>query len=510
MKSNFQKYLWLFAVLFLTVSCTRKNEVIITGKINNGSPLERLEIIEASGVATLPLTNIGVDKNGNFSDTLAIEKDGIYVISYAGRMGYLYLKGGDEVKISAEGASFPQEFTVEGDAKANTEYLRQSQKAVNEYLTRLNQDLLKKDEKAFVAELEKYREDIRAKNKEIQKSTKPDSEVVKLNDNELDITMLMISSQYENLHGQMINNPKYKAGKDLTDFRNSLAKEEFVENMPSYRNYLLSSLGVPFQEFAAKQTNKQVSTTEMFAKFLDTQKDFSQKTKDYLLAFVATQFDIQPQNPNASAVMKVLETKVKDEHIKAELKKVETAMYGPKVGTDAGDIALLDQAGKSTALSSLKGKPAMVTFYASWNPYINEAVVPVLQQMVEFYKSKMNFAFVNMDDTQDQFGKTSKALFGKIHGVNLYGKGGLTSDVAKKFGVYGFKLPSIVILDKDGKVASKTFVSIADPELVTALNKISGLNAPVPQPQMPQGMMPPTGAPAPMPEGHSADDGHNH
>jgi thiol-disulfide isomerase/thioredoxin len=52
----------------------------------------------------------------------------------------------------------------------------------------------------------------------------------------------------------------------------------------------------------------------------------------------------------------------------------------------------------------------MLFFYASWNPYIGEATIPVLKEVVNFYKSKMNFVFVNVDDTKDQFVKTSNSL----------------------------------------------------------------------------------------------------
>ena len=68
--------------------------------------------------------------------------------------------------------------------------------------------------------------------------------------------------------------------------------------MPTYRNYLLNKLSAPLQKyFEAHKTDKIDSNTEMFSKFLDTQKQFSDKTKDYLLATVASQYDIQPNNP---------------------------------------------------------------------------------------------------------------------------------------------------------------------------------------------------------------------
>jgi hypothetical protein len=56
-----KKYLLLFVIAIFVMSCSKKVEV--KGKITGGSPLERIEFIEASGVATLPLINIGVNKD---------------------------------------------------------------------------------------------------------------------------------------------------------------------------------------------------------------------------------------------------------------------------------------------------------------------------------------------------------------------------------------------------------------------------------------------------------------
>src|SRR5690606_9992282 len=99
-------------------------------------------------------------------------------------------------------------------------------------------------------------------------------------------------------------------------------------------------------------------------------------------------------------------------------------------------------------------------------------------------KSKMNFVYVNVDDTKEQFVKTSNSLLKGIKGVNVYAKDGLNSDIAKKYGVYGFKLPCFIIVDKDGKIASRPFFNLGDPELVTALDKQTGLSAPQVDPRV--------------------------
>lgn len=42
-------------------------------------------------------------------------------------------------------------------------------------------------------------------------------------------------------------------------------------------------------------------------------------------------------------------------------------------------------------------------FYASWNPYIAESVVPMLKEVTNAYKSKVNFVFIDVDDNAAQF-----------------------------------------------------------------------------------------------------------
>ena len=145
-------------------------------------------------------------------------------------------------------------------------------------------------------------------------------------------------------------------------------------------------------------------------------------------------------------------------------------------------------------------------FYASWNPYIQEAAVPVLKQVIDFYKSKMDFVFINLDDNKDQFIKTSSALLNSLTGTNVYAEGGMQSELAEKYGIYSFKLnPAFLLVDKDGKIASKYFYNLGDPELITMMDKLTGLKAPEVEPEItlqndllvPQEQQPSQQAPAP-------------
>jgi len=503
-----KKYLLLFIIAVFAMSCSKKVEV--KGKITGGSPLERIEFIEASGVATLPLINIGINKDGTFAGSFEAPKSGMYVMSYGGKQNLIYLKGGQKLEITGNGMSFPSEFVVTGDAKNNNDFFNATQKYLSTYAQTVNMnELMTKDEKTFLKGIEKVQADVTKNIEENVKKFSPDSELVEWKKNDLASTLLTILNQYEMSHKQM-GNPSFKVTKAFTDYENKLQenKDVMVKENPYYRQYLLTKMSPDFQKYAqANSAGKtDVTTSELFSEYLKkNQKDLSQTAKDYLLAFVMAQSDIHPGSPEKTIekIKKIIDTDIKDANIKEDLKKIQFAINGFKTGEQAPEASLIKADGKSYNLSSNKGKPYMMMFYASWNPYIGEASIPVLKEVVNFYKSKMNFVFVNVDDTKDQFVKTSNSLLKGIPGTNVYGEGGLNSDIAKKYGVYGFKLPCFVIVDKDGKIASKPFFNLGDPELVTVLDKQTGLSAPKVNPNVqlqPGAGMDPAAAPQPVPQ----------
>ncbi len=476
------KYFLMLIVAITAISCSKKVEV--KGNFAGGSPLERIEFIEASGVATLPLINIGVDSKGSFSGSFEAPKNGMYIMTYAGRQAMIYLKGGQELNISGQAMNFPNQFTIIGDAKKNNDFLKEVQNFIQEYAAKINLgEMVTKDEAVFLKETEKILGDIE-KNIDVSgKKTSADNEVIQWKKDELNASILGLMNQYVVNHPQAIQNPNYKVSAKFAELEKKLEadSDRMLKNQPIYRNYLLGKLSPEFQTFATanNKTGTELSS-EMFAKFLDTKKEISQLAKDYLLAFVMSNSDISPgtSSKNSEKIKKLIQEKIKNAEVKKDLERIQFVISGQKQGEAAPDSKLIKQDGKEFKLSDLKGKPTLVMFYASWNPYISEAVVPVLKEVVNFYQSKMSFAFVNLDDTKEQFIKTSNTLLKGISGSNVYGEGGMNSAVAKDFGIYGFKLPSFIILDKDGKIASRAFYNLGDTEIVTTLDKLSGLKAP--------------------------------
>ena len=505
-----KKYLLMLLFAVAILSCSKK--VDVKGNFAGGSPLERIEFVESSGVATLPLVNIGVDSKGSFSGSFDVPHNGMYIMSYAGKTAMVYLKGGQEFNISGKAENFPNQFTITGDAKNNNDFLLEVQKFIQTYAAKINVgDLVSKDETSFLKEADRIKTDIEKNIDTAKKNTSADSDAAQWKKDELNASILGLLNQYEINHGKATNDVNYKPSQK---FKDAVAKldtnsDRLLKTQPIYRNYLIGKLSNEIQAFTTsnKKGDNEISSS-MFSRFLDTKKDMPQLQKDYLLAYVLSG-DITPgMTPEHSAtVSKIINEKIKDATIKKDLERVQFVINGPKMGETLPTSKVIKADGTDFKLGDVKGKPTLVMFYASWNPYITEATVPILKEVVNFYKSKVDFTYVNLDDTKDQFIKTSGAMMEGLQGNNVYAENGLNSQLAKGLGLYGFKLPSFVVLDKNGKVASRFFNNLGDQELINALDKVSGLKAPTVQPQAqlqndllaPQNQVPQNQAPQPAP-----------
>ena len=96
--------------------------------------------------------------------------------------------------------------------------------------------VLTKDENHYAKELEKYKTDIYKKLVEIAAAKKPDSDVIEWKKGDLDVNLLMLSVQYESMHGQATNNPNFKVTPKFKEFQKKLEKEGIWFWTPSRKN----------------------------------------------------------------------------------------------------------------------------------------------------------------------------------------------------------------------------------------------------------------------------------
>jgi cytochrome c biogenesis protein CcmG/thiol:disulfide interchange protein DsbE len=120
----------------------------------------------------------------------------------------------------------------------------------------------------------------------------------------------------------------------------------------------------------------------------------------------------------------------------------------PLIGRSAPDFSLEDLNGKSVSLSSFRGKPVIVNFWATWCPYCRKER-DHLKKLYEDYSDK-NLVIVSVSidrsfGTLKKFMEKNPAPF-----IILYDG---DSKVASQFHVAG--LPSSFLINRDGVIERK-------------------------------------------------------
>lgn len=126
-----------------------------------------------------------------------------------------------------------------------------------------------------------------------------------------------------------------------------------------------------------------------------------------------------------------------------------------KVGTQAPNFELPTPEGKKVQLSDFKGKYVLIDFWASWCPDCRR-ISPNVEAIAKEYQGKdLTVVAVSFDIDKEAWVKyinRNGAPVNEVHVSEL--KKMKESDVAKAFGVQW--IPSLYLLDKDGKVLLAT------------------------------------------------------
>ena len=126
-----------------------------------------------------------------------------------------------------------------------------------------------------------------------------------------------------------------------------------------------------------------------------------------------------------------------------------------KVGTQAPNFELPTPEGKKVQLSDFKGKYVLIDFWASWCPDCRK-ISPNVEAIAKEYQGKdLAVVAVSFDIDKEAWVKyinRNGAPINEVHVSEL--KKMKESAVAKAFGVQW--IPSLYLLDKDGKVLLAT------------------------------------------------------
>ena len=121
---------------------------------------------------------------------------------------------------------------------------------------------------------------------------------------------------------------------------------------------------------------------------------------------------------------------------------------GKTAKRQAPEFSVLDAEGKQVALSSLRGKPVVLNFWASWCGPCREEM-PDFQQVYALYQGRVHFMMVNLTDgSRETQGKASE--FVRRNGFSFPVYYDTKQEAVKAYGITA--IPTTFILDADGIV----------------------------------------------------------
>ena len=127
-----------------------------------------------------------------------------------------------------------------------------------------------------------------------------------------------------------------------------------------------------------------------------------------------------------------------------------------KAGTHAPDFKMKTIDGKTFKLSQLKGKTVVLDFWASWCPDCRKDAPEVVRMYKEYAPQGIEFVGVSMDTDVEAWRKACEQFgitYTQVSELKIFKE----TDIAKAYGVKW--IPSMVVVDKEGKVALSTVLT---------------------------------------------------
>lgn len=143
--------------------------------------------------------------------------------------------------------------------------------------------------------------------------------------------------------------------------------------------------------------------------------------------------------------------KVKDEGVKELLLRVKQAK---SVGLPAFNFNLQDTSQKTVTLKDLRGKVLVLDFWYT-GCYGCASLSREMKPIFEHYRNnpKVEFVSISIDDDLETWkNSVRKGFFTHTEALNLYTKGeGIEEPTIKHYNIFNY--PTVIIIDKEGKVA---------------------------------------------------------
>ncbi len=443
------KTLFLLVILGLFACKKQEDTVILSGKIEN---------LKADSVYILnsdqqKVVSIPLSKNGEFNDTLKLDK-GFYYLEAGREYTQFYLKPGYKLNISVDENNFDEtiKYTGEGadenNLLANKLLFEQNlgQKNYYGFYGKLNEtDFLKLADSISNAEINL-----------VKKENLKDKDFVKGLIKSINFNKFYKISQYEAIHKYVTKDTAFKVSANFPNAYDSVDINDIeMLTVPGYKtfvtDYYRSELSDSEQEdFSAlmKKIDKECKN--------DSLKD--------ILIYNIGKSDIN-YTKDLDNFYKTFKSLIKDQQYLDEVTKEFNLLKKIAPGEKSPDFSFENVDGKKISLKDFRGKIVYIDIWAVWcHPCVGE--IPFLEKLKKEFKGKdIVFISIDLGDNIDRWKAFIKAK--NMTALQLRAQTG-KEEFFNQYQVVS--IPRFIIIGRDGTILDNNSIRPSNPNIVNYLN----------------------------------------
>ena len=434
------KNLLLLLVIISILSCQKKvkpTHVIFTGSIENNNANSAK--ISGNGFEKV----IEITENGNFSDTLKIDKEGYYSLLIGRESTPVYLIQGANVGLTLNTKEFDESLVYTGDIAAENNYL------AAKYLLSEKEMAFDKvyslPEDKFIIELNKINSSY---SDLLNSSTEVAKGFIKNETKELEYAHINNIENYEEYYQYLTKDTSFKASESLYNSYKefNFADNYAFENSSAYKS-LLASHYARIAKDASSNSDKDIALA-----YLETvdHKFPNGAVKDELM-FNYLRYGMKANNALEDVYSLYKNSNQNDENLSKVTNSYKT-LTKLTPGKTSPIFNYENFKGGKTSLEDLKGKVVYIDVWATWcGPCLRE--IPVLKTLETDYQDK-NIAFVSLsiDEKKDYDKWRTMITEKKLEGIQLMADNNWKSKFVTDYGIKG--IPRFIIIDIDGRIVS--------------------------------------------------------
>ncbi len=453
----------LFIGLLLSLPAMAVPNVLISGKINFGNQVQKIEVTVNEKYLNGDLTSYTgtPDREGHFAFNIELKEAQLVSIRYNNKRGVLFLEPSDTLHIELNAAQFPKGMQFGGKGGKNNAYLDSyyqknppelNQFKLKQYQTgnywyvntpQMDQWMLAQTPVIFRGTMDKRKMEAQSM-LDLNRANYPDALTPAF------VEFINTEIIYDWAYHLMLYGVVFKNKYGITNEYFGFLQETPVD-IPTIGNYWYREFLKGYFEKKFKDQGE-VGTPEL-EKYKLAQEFLTDKSLYYFQSeMIAKGFR---SNEPMNMVSKYFEFSEVNPYAhfgeKAAANFEEAVKFAS--GSPAPGFSLINAGGETVGLEDMRGNVVYLNFWASWcKPCIQKmdklkSIQPILE------KEGVKFVNISLDKTKEAWASALNRYQFNNSGIHLFANSEIESGIASEYGVR--ILPQYYIINKDGAFATK-------------------------------------------------------